>query len=241
MSQETIPRLSPLPAAFPSTGDALHRVAEQVVAPARKPHNEIALRATPGGFGTPEFERGRHAPAGAGRRGRSSSNAGARSAARHRARRPGRTAGRRAAAGGRRISRRGRSGSIRQRRGARRWYAFAAAMLARFGTAAARRRPPRRSACGPSTSTSRSRWAEAGGRRANYGVSPGDGGIAEPYPTSAPGPPRSRASCGTRPASAAPSSAYAELLADRDQPPPRSSSSRRASCRTGDDTGRSEA
>lgn len=30
--------------------------AEEVVAPARKPHNEIALRQTPGGFGTPEFE-----------------------------------------------------------------------------------------------------------------------------------------------------------------------------------------
>jgi hypothetical protein len=35
---------------------SLHRVAEQVVAPARKPDNEIALQATPGGFGTPEFE-----------------------------------------------------------------------------------------------------------------------------------------------------------------------------------------
>jgi hypothetical protein len=34
----------------------LHRVAEQIVAPARKPDNEIALVATPGGFGTPEFD-----------------------------------------------------------------------------------------------------------------------------------------------------------------------------------------
>jgi len=41
---------------FAATRDALHRVAEEVVAPARKPHNEIALTATPGGFGTPEFE-----------------------------------------------------------------------------------------------------------------------------------------------------------------------------------------
>jgi hypothetical protein len=31
-------------------------VAELVVAPARKPHDEIALRQTPGGFGTPVFE-----------------------------------------------------------------------------------------------------------------------------------------------------------------------------------------
>ena len=45
-----------LPPTLPSTRDALHRVAEQLVAPARKPDNEIALRQTPGGFGTPPFE-----------------------------------------------------------------------------------------------------------------------------------------------------------------------------------------
>jgi hypothetical protein len=48
--------MKPLPPTFTATREALHRVAEEVVAPARKPHNEIALRATPGGFGTPEFE-----------------------------------------------------------------------------------------------------------------------------------------------------------------------------------------
>src|SRR5215212_9146572 len=48
--------LQPLPENFADTRDALHRVAEEVVAPARKPHNEIALGQTPGGFGTPEFE-----------------------------------------------------------------------------------------------------------------------------------------------------------------------------------------
>jgi hypothetical protein len=48
--------LQALPPDFASTVDALHRVAEQIVAPARKPDNEIALEATPGGFGTPEFE-----------------------------------------------------------------------------------------------------------------------------------------------------------------------------------------
>lgn len=47
-----------LPPAFASTREALHRVAEQLVSPARKPHNEIALRQTPGGFGTPPFEFG---------------------------------------------------------------------------------------------------------------------------------------------------------------------------------------
>jgi hypothetical protein len=50
------PTLKPLPDSFSATRDALHRVAEELVAPARKPHNEIALRQTPGGFGTPEFE-----------------------------------------------------------------------------------------------------------------------------------------------------------------------------------------
>jgi hypothetical protein len=48
--------LQTLPDSFASTREALHRVAEQLVAPARKPHNEIALRQTPGGFGTPAFE-----------------------------------------------------------------------------------------------------------------------------------------------------------------------------------------
>jgi hypothetical protein len=49
-------RLSPLQDGFRATVAALHRVAEDVVAAERKPENEIALEATPGGFGTPEFE-----------------------------------------------------------------------------------------------------------------------------------------------------------------------------------------
>jgi hypothetical protein len=48
--------LHTLPKSFGSTRDALHKVAEQIVAPARKPDNEIALGQTAGGFGTPEFE-----------------------------------------------------------------------------------------------------------------------------------------------------------------------------------------
>jgi len=48
--------LEPLPDAFAATVASLHRVAERLVAPARKPDNEISLRATPGGFGTPAFE-----------------------------------------------------------------------------------------------------------------------------------------------------------------------------------------
>jgi hypothetical protein len=45
---------------FAQTRDALHRVAEDVVSPARvrATGNEIALEATPGGFGTPPFPGG---------------------------------------------------------------------------------------------------------------------------------------------------------------------------------------
>ncbi|HSD24495.1 MAG TPA: hypothetical protein VLB79_09230 [Solirubrobacterales bacterium] len=49
-------RLEPLPASFARTRDALHKVAVAVVAPARKPENEISLRYTRGGFGTPFFD-----------------------------------------------------------------------------------------------------------------------------------------------------------------------------------------
>ena len=48
--------LAPLPPTFTETREALHRVAELIVAPARKPANEIALTQTSGGFGTPPFE-----------------------------------------------------------------------------------------------------------------------------------------------------------------------------------------
>jgi hypothetical protein len=47
--------LRPLPPGFAEAVGALHRVAEEVVSPARKPDNEIALQATRGGFGTPVF------------------------------------------------------------------------------------------------------------------------------------------------------------------------------------------
>ena len=50
--------LAALPPTFGATTAALHLVAEQLVAPARKPDNEIALTVTPGGFGTPLFEFG---------------------------------------------------------------------------------------------------------------------------------------------------------------------------------------
>jgi hypothetical protein len=47
--------LHPLPPTFPATVATLHRVAERKVAPAQ-PNGEIALMATPGGFGTPVFD-----------------------------------------------------------------------------------------------------------------------------------------------------------------------------------------
>jgi hypothetical protein len=53
-------RLEPLPGEFAATRAALHRVAEAVVAPARKPDSEISLRYTTGGFGTPFFEQDGH-------------------------------------------------------------------------------------------------------------------------------------------------------------------------------------
>ena len=49
-------RLEPLPDSFAKARVALHKVAETVVAPARMPASEIALRYTRGGFGTPFFE-----------------------------------------------------------------------------------------------------------------------------------------------------------------------------------------
>jgi hypothetical protein len=48
--------LSSLPPGFVAAVRELHRVAAEVLAPERKPDNEIALEATPGGFGTPPFE-----------------------------------------------------------------------------------------------------------------------------------------------------------------------------------------
>jgi len=60
MAATTDSPLPPLTPAFTATREELHRVAEQVVSPARvaATGNEIALEATPGGFGTPAFPGG---------------------------------------------------------------------------------------------------------------------------------------------------------------------------------------
>ena len=49
-----------MPMTFAQNRDALHKIAEEVVSPARvaATGNEIALEATPGGFGTPAFPDG---------------------------------------------------------------------------------------------------------------------------------------------------------------------------------------
>jgi hypothetical protein len=57
-SRSTSDGLAPLPESFAATRQGLHMVAERIVAPSRKPDNEISLRATQGGFGTPVFEHG---------------------------------------------------------------------------------------------------------------------------------------------------------------------------------------
>ena len=52
--------LPPLPDTFAATRQALHRAAEDVIAPARREAtgHEISLRALPGGFGAPAFPGG---------------------------------------------------------------------------------------------------------------------------------------------------------------------------------------
>jgi hypothetical protein len=150
--------LTPLPEGFAATVAALHRVAEEVLAPERKPDSEISLRATPGGFGTPEFEW----------------------------------------EGERRQVRVEGAELVRTVDGAERrtpldvdpaatralaeWYAFGAAVLAELVAAA-----------GPDDEATIPRlWpehfdiaielgSEGAGRRANYGLSPGDGEHPEPY------------------------------------------------------------
>jgi putative zinc finger protein len=54
------PPLGPLPAAFTTTREAMHRIAEEMLKPRRELEtgNEIALRYTTGGFGTPPWEHG---------------------------------------------------------------------------------------------------------------------------------------------------------------------------------------
>ena len=50
-------KLSPLPESFETTRNAMHQIAFFAVSPTRyKAHGRMGLTATPGGYGTPEFE-----------------------------------------------------------------------------------------------------------------------------------------------------------------------------------------
>jgi hypothetical protein len=176
--------LKPLLDTFADTREALHRVAEELVAPARKPHNEIALRQTPGGFGTPEFEfEGRRmqvrvegdelvlAGDGSERRTRLASIAdGARSSD------PGcfRTAFPRIDA---------RSGSTRSPRARLAdFYAFDAEFLERFRSALPPHAAPSSINLWPEHfDIATEAGSEEAGLRANYGASPGDEDHQGPY------------------------------------------------------------
>ena len=194
MNLDHAPRLGTLPVAFPATVAALHRVAEQIVAPARKPDNEIALQATPGGFGTPVFEYDGSSHQvrvdGAELVHRAGDERAARAAdvARGRARRSSPTSCPRPA------RRRRRSASTPPRPRARRLV-----------------RVRRRASC----ATARPRRADPVARalrhrhrarpRSTTASRPATSSTPSPTSTSVRGPRRSRASCGTRAASPAPS------------------------------------
>jgi hypothetical protein len=177
------PRLNALPDGFATTVASLHRVAERIVAPARKPDNEIALEATPGGFGTPVFEHGGsrhqvrvegtelvHAEGAGERRAPLSSLAAAAEA----------VAGLLPADAELGVEPLEIDPAASRALGD--WYGFAAAILAHLiATAAA-----------VDAATSACLWpehfdiaielgAEGDGVRANYGASPGDGDHPEPY------------------------------------------------------------
>ena len=182
MSVESVPRLQPLPEAFASTVAALHRVAEQVVAPARKPDNEIALTATPGGFGTPVFDHAGtrqqvrvdgaelvHDAGGEERRVALTSLADARRLVA-------------ALVPGDALS--GEPLAIDPAAASRLgdWYAFAAAILGELVAAAAPEDAPTPVRLWPEHfDIAIELGAEAAGGRANYGFSPGDEHHPEPY------------------------------------------------------------
>jgi len=175
--------LRPLPAGFLATRLALHRVAERLVAPARKPDNEIALFVTPGGFGTPEFEFG---------------------AARHRVRVDGielvhetdgedervalTTLGDGAEFLGAGLIADPPDGAAdpldldpESARALAEYYAFAAAALERLRAAAAGDDPSEAILWPEHFDVAIEAGSEDAGTRANYGASPGDGEHPEPY------------------------------------------------------------
>ncbi|MFN8217670.1 MAG: hypothetical protein U0R71_13840 [Solirubrobacterales bacterium] len=209
--------LAPLPEDFGATVASLHRVAEAIVAPARKPDNEISLRATPGGFGTPEFDH-----AGARDRVRVEGDELVRETAGAQTRAP---LGSLAAAaalvadllpGGAPADEPltvGREAALALGR----WYAFGEACLARL----------RDEASVAEGATHPLLWPEhfdiaielgdeAAGRRATFGFSPGDENHAEPYVYVAPWAPQPAGERWNARGFAGAELGYAELLAGGD-------------------------
>jgi hypothetical protein len=186
-------RLPPLPDGFRATVAGLHRVAEDVVAPARKPDNEIALEATPGGFGTPVFEW---------------------EGSTHQIRVEGAELVREVDG---REQRESLEVDLAAAAALADWYAFGAAVLERL-VADAR---PEDAATAPIL------WpehfdiaielgSEAGGRRANYGASPGDESHPEPYAYVGPWTPQPPGGLWNASGFAGAELSYAELLAAPD-------------------------
>ena len=222
--------LAPLPSNFETARLALHRVAERIVAPARKPENEISLRATFGGFGTPEFEFGGlrrqvrvEGAALVYRRGEDESRIRLTSLAD-------------AAALVAELLPSGTAlddapleidDASAVALGA--WYALGHTVLERLRAEAAQGRARVRRCSGPSTSTSRSRPAtrRPGGGRTTASRR-ATRTTASPTSTSARGATTSPASSGTRPASPGPSSATQSCSGPRTRQPQRSTSAERA-------------
>jgi hypothetical protein len=175
--------LSPLPERFGATVAALHRVAERLVAPARKPDHEISLRATPGGFGTPEFEFG-----GARRQVRVEGAELVQAIGGEERRAPLASLAEGAGAvegllpAGTELDSEPLAIDPEASRALGRLYGFGAEVLGRLVAGAG----PREEATPPRLwpehfDVAVELGSEAAGRRANYGLSPGDGDHPEPY------------------------------------------------------------
>jgi hypothetical protein len=187
-------RLQPLPNEFAAAVSSLHRVAEEVVAPARKPDNEIALEATSGGFGTPVFEW---------------------EGSTHRVRVEGTELIRE-------VDGRQQRDPLEVDAAAARaladWYAFGTEALERLAAAAG----PDDAASAPILwpehfDVAIELGSERGGRRATYGFSPGDEQHPEPYAYVGPWAPQAPGELWNATGFAGAELAYAELLAAADQ------------------------
>lgn len=149
--------LDPLPPTFAETRDALHRLAQEVISPAReRVTGRIGLRATPGGFGTPQFGDG------------------------ERVRVEGAELVRESAAGESREPIDGIDEAAARALGA--WYAFGDSVLEQLREEAGGDDTPSIVQLWPEHfDIAIDMGSDASGSRANYGFSPGDEKHEEPY------------------------------------------------------------